>query len=167
MIANFSLERVTKAPASFDSKKLWAFQDHYIQAVPLKQKVARMLPYLQRAGLISDPPPCDVGPKLMRIIEAAGDRLKTFGDILAYADFFFTERLTYDPQAVDKTLRKPGALALLSKFRDRLARVEPFDVPTLEAARAAVRCGRADQDRRRDPRTANGGYGKAGRSGTV
>ena len=47
MIANFSLERVTKAPASFDPKKLWAFEDHYMQALPLKQKVAKMLDYLQ------------------------------------------------------------------------------------------------------------------------
>ncbi len=38
MIDSFSLERVTKAPASFDPKKLWAFQDHYMQELPLKQK---------------------------------------------------------------------------------------------------------------------------------
>src|SRR5436309_3025167 len=92
MIANFSLERVTKAPASFDPKKLWAFQDHYMQALPLKQKVAMMLPYLQTAGLVPQPTRCEVGPKLTRIVAAAGDRLKVAGDILLYADFFFTER---------------------------------------------------------------------------
>jgi glutamyl-tRNA synthetase len=134
MIANFSLERVTKAPASFDSKKLWAFQDHYMQAVPLKQKVALVLPYLQKAGLVSSPPPCDVGPKLARIVEATGDRLKVAGDILLYADFFFTDRVTFDPQAVERNLRKAGALALLAKFKDRLAAVEPFEVEPLEKA---------------------------------
>jgi glutamyl-tRNA synthetase len=51
MIERFSLERVNKAPASFDPKKLFAFQDHYMQELPLKQKVAKVLPYLQRAGL--------------------------------------------------------------------------------------------------------------------
>ena len=40
--------------------------------------------------------------------------------------------MAYDPQAVEKNLRKPGALPLVTKFRDRLAQVEPFDVPTLE-----------------------------------
>ncbi len=134
MIANFSLERVTKAPASFDSKKLWAFQDHYMQAVPLKQKVALVLPYLQKAGLVSSPPPCDVGPKLARIVEAIGDRLKVAGDILLYADFFFTDKITYDPQAAEKNLRKPGATALLAKFKNRLAAVQPFEVEPLEQA---------------------------------
>ena len=50
MIDNFSLERVTKAPASFDPKKLWAFQDHYMQQLPLKQKVATMLDLLAAGG---------------------------------------------------------------------------------------------------------------------
>jgi glutamyl-tRNA synthetase len=134
MIDNFSLERVTKAPASFDPKKLWAFQDHYMQQLPLKQKVARMLEYLQRAGLVSDPAPCGIGPKLTRIVQAAGDRLKVFGDILAYADFFFRERIEYDETAFTKNVRKPGAAALLARFRDALSAVEPFDTAHLEAA---------------------------------
>jgi glutamyl-tRNA synthetase len=134
MIDNFTLERVTKAPASFDPKKLWAFQDHYLQELPIKQRVAKMLPYLQKAGLVSDPPPCDIGPKLARIIEAAGDRLKVLGDILAYADFFFTDDFAYDPEAFEKRVDKPESATLLAKFRTKLATVEPFDLPTLEAA---------------------------------
>ena len=134
MIENFSLERVTKAPASFDPKKLWAFQDHYMQQLPIKQRVARMLEYLQLAGLVPKPAPCEVGPKLTRIVEAAGDRLKVFGDIIAYADFFFQDQVSYDPKAFEKNLQKPGAAELLSKFRDVLAAIEPFDVPHLEQA---------------------------------
>ncbi len=134
LIDNFSLERVTKAPASFDPKKLWAFEDHYMQELPLKQKVATMLTYLQRAGLVPTPTPCDVGPKLTRIVEAAGDRLKVFGDILAYADFFFQDELTYDEKAFEKNLGKPGAPELLTKFREVLAGVEPFEAAELEIA---------------------------------
>jgi glutamyl-tRNA synthetase len=133
MIANFSLERVTQSPASFDSKKLWAFQDHYMQALTPDQKLAMMLPYLQHAKLIADPAPAGDLAQLARIIAASGDRLKVAGDILAYADFFFANELAFDPQAVEKTLHKPGAGALLTKFKDRLATVEPFDVGTLEA----------------------------------
>jgi len=134
LIENFTLERVTKAPASFDPKKLWAFQDHYMQELPLKEKVATMLRYLQRAGLVPSPPPCEVGPKLTRIVTAAGDRLKVFGDIIVYADFFFTSEVRYDEAAFDKNVRKDGARELLIKFREELSTVEPFDVPNLESA---------------------------------
>ena len=57
MIELFSLERVNKAPASFDAKKLFAFQERYMQALPVAEKVERVLPYLQRAGLVARPDP--------------------------------------------------------------------------------------------------------------
>jgi glutamyl-tRNA synthetase len=96
-----------------------------------------MLTYLQRAGLVAKPAPCEVGPKLTRIVEAAGDRLKVFGDIIAYADFFFQDEVVFDEKAFEKNLQKPGAAELLAKFQARLAAVEPFDTPHLEAMLAA------------------------------
>lgn len=134
MIANFTLERVTQSPASFDPKKLWAFEDHYMQLQSPEQKLAMMLPFVQRAKLIPDPAPAADVAQLVRVISASGDRLKVAGDVLAYADFFFLPEAPYDPQAVEKTLRKPGATALLARFKERLATVEPFDVGSLEAA---------------------------------
>ena len=136
MIKHFTLERVTKAPASFDPKKLWAFQDRYMQRLPLKQKVAKMLPYLQKAGLVSDPAPCEVGPKLTRIVEACGDRLKTAGDILKNADFFFVadDQVVFDEKDFAKRIAPDQSKALLAKFREVLATAESFEVAPLEAA---------------------------------
>ncbi len=134
MIRHFTLERVTKAPASFDPKKLWAFQDRYMQRLPIKQKVAMMVPYLKKAGLIADPTSCDVGPKLTQIVAASGDRLKTAGDILAYADFFFVpdEQLVYDEKDFLKRVAPPQSKELLHKFRSVLASVQSFEVGPLE-----------------------------------
>jgi glutamyl-tRNA synthetase len=136
MIQHFTLDRVTKAPASFDCKKLWSFEDRYMQRLPLKQKVAKMLPYLQKARLVSDPAPCEVGPKLTQIVRASGDRLKTAGDILAYADFFFVsdDKLAYEEKDFQKRVAPPQSKELLKKFRDRLATIEPFDIAPLEEA---------------------------------
>src|SRR5436190_4043359 len=136
MVKHFTLERVTKAPASFDCKKLWSFQDRYMQRLPVKQRVAKMLPFLQKAGLISDPAPCEVGPRLTRIVEASGDRLKTAGDILAYADFFFVpdHQLTYDEKDFQKRVAPPQSKELLTKFRDVLATIDPFEIGPLEEA---------------------------------
>src|SRR5262249_62147128 len=41
MIQNFSLERVSPSPASFDPTKLGAFQASYMKSVPLPEKVRR------------------------------------------------------------------------------------------------------------------------------
>ena len=135
MIRCFSLDRVNRSPASFDPQKLWAFQHRQMQAHPIKQKVALAVPFLQRAGLIPQPPPCDVGPRLTHIIEAAGDRLKTAGDILDFGEFFQADdQLCYDSKAFDKRLRKPGAAEQLAKFLRKLEEVEPFEASHTEAA---------------------------------
>jgi len=134
MLAHFSLERVNKAPASFDPQKLWAFQDRAMQQLPIKQKVAKVLPYLQRASLIDDPPTCDTAPYLTQIVTAAGDRIKVAGDILDYAGFYVADdELVYDEKTLDKRLRKAeGAAELLTEFRDQLAMIEPFEAEELE-----------------------------------
>ena len=123
MVQHFSLERVNKAPASFDPLKLLAFQARAFQQLPSKQKVAKCLPFLQQANLVATPPSCDSGPKLLKIVEAAGDRLELAGDILNHADFYVTaDNLSYDAKAFEKRLKKPAeAVELLTKFRERLA----------------------------------------------
>ena len=134
MIEHFSLERVNKAPAAFDPLKLSAFQERHMRGLPMKQKVAMVLPYLQKAGYVADPPPCDTAPKLTQILEAAGDRLKVAGDVLEFTEFFIDDsEMTYDEKAVEKRLRKPeDALALLRDYRDQLAAVEAFDAQALD-----------------------------------
>lgn len=135
MIRQFSLERVNRAPASFDPLKLLAFQDRYMRALPTDQKVRMVLPFLQSAGLVPVPPPEDVGRRLSAIVQAAGDRLKIAGDILEFADFFLPDaQLPYDQAAFEKRLAKPPRAAeLLRKFRDQLAAAEAFDAAGLES----------------------------------
>jgi glutamyl-tRNA synthetase len=134
MIGHFSLERVNKAPASFDPQKLWAFQDHYMQELPLAEKVGQVLPYIHQAGLVPSPASADVEAKVKQIVQAAGDRIKTAGDILDYADFFRADdQLVYEEKAFDKRLRKaPESVKLLARFKDRLATAQAFDAGSLE-----------------------------------
>jgi glutamyl-tRNA synthetase len=136
MLRVFTLERVNKAPASFDCEKLMAFQTRVMQRLPLKQRVAKAVPFLQRAGLVANPPTCDTAPYLTKILEAAGDRLKVAGDVLDFDDFYIADdKLQYDEAALEKRLRKPaGARELLSKYRDAISGVEPFEAPALEKA---------------------------------
>jgi glutamyl-tRNA synthetase len=132
MIDLFSLERVNKAPASLDVKKLFAFQERYMQALPVADKAVRALPYLQRAGLVPDPAPDAARDLVTRIVTEAGPRLSVVGDILNYADFFLPDdRLPYDEKAFDKHIRKAGS-GLLRKARGLLADAAPFDAAVLK-----------------------------------
>ena len=136
LIRHFSLERVNKAAASFDPKKLWSFQDRHMQQLPLEEKVRRVVPYLQRAGLAAGSGERGAESqraKIEHILRAAGDRIKTAGDILDYGYFFVADdKLVYDEKALAKSLQKPGAAELLAKYRDHLAAAGSMEAPALE-----------------------------------
>ena len=134
LIENFSLERVNKAPASFDPKKLSAFEDRHFQQLPLEKKVVLATPFLEKARLIASPPTAAQRQTLDKVVAAAGDRIKVAGDILSFPEFFLNDdQLAYDASAFDKHLRQGDGAALLARFRDRLAVAELFDAPTLES----------------------------------
>lgn len=135
MVELFSLERVHKGPASFDPQKLWAFQLRHMQQLPVDEKVRLTRPYLEQVGLAGSDSSAELDRRLVQVLEAAGDRIKTGGDILEFREFFVSaEELPYDEKAVDKRLRRPGAAERLAQFRDRLASLTPFDAATTENA---------------------------------
>jgi len=138
LVEKFSLERINSSPASFDPKKLWAVQDHYMTSLSTDDKLGLMLPYLIKAGLVSDPPLAAQAATVRQVIEASGDRLKVAGDILAYADFFLIEEPPMDPEAVAKRLSTPTSRSHLEAFAARLAAVEPFEPAAIEQALKAT-----------------------------
>jgi glutamyl-tRNA synthetase len=138
LIEHFTLERINSSPASFDPKKLWAVQDHYMATLSTDEKLALMLPFLARARLVADPPAADAVETVRRVIEASGDRLKVAGDILAYADFFLVAEPPLDAAAVQQRLAKSGVKDLLAAFGKAIETVEPFEPAGLEAALKGV-----------------------------
>ncbi len=133
LIKNFSLERVNKAPASFDPKKLWSFQERRFQALPLEKKVSLALPFLERAGMIPSPADKTIVNKVQAVAAAAGDRLKVAGDILNFEEFFLPDdKLSYEEKSFEKHISKGESVELLKKFKGRLLAVDSFDSPTLE-----------------------------------
>ncbi|MFM8290410.1 MAG: glutamate--tRNA ligase [Planctomycetia bacterium] len=134
LVKHFTLERINSSPASFDPKKLWAVQDHYMHALSTDEKLALMLPFLARAKLVANPPAAEAVATVRRVIEASGDRLKVAGDILGYADFFLVEEPPLDEAAVKQRLAKPGVRPLLEAFTREIGAVQAFEPAILEDA---------------------------------
>ncbi len=134
MVGNFSLDRVNDSPASFDPEKLLWVAGEYMKGAPIERKVEGVLPVLRRAGLIAENNAARDAARaqVRRVVEACGERLKVFSDILQYGGFFFRPP-QYDPKAVKQRLQKEGMPALLREAAALLAATEPFDAGTLEA----------------------------------
>jgi glutamyl-tRNA synthetase len=136
IVANFSLERIVKAPAGFDAEKLQSYQAHWMNQLPLSEKVAGCLPFLQSVQAIpSDPIDEATREQVSRVVVAMGDRLRVFSDILDAREFFTPDdELPYDPKAVQQRLATAEAGQLLDQLRTLLGTVTPFAAAELDAA---------------------------------
>jgi glutamyl-tRNA synthetase len=134
MLEHFDLERVTKAPGNFDSKKLYWLQGEYMKRLTTAQKLELCLPYLRRAGLVGETLGAPTHDMLTVILDAAGERVKLLSDAVFYAGPLLKPDPDYDPKAVEKELKKPGAADRLRAFAGVLSGIEPFGVNTLKAA---------------------------------
>jgi glutamyl-tRNA synthetase len=133
MIQLFSLERVTKAPASFDPQKLLSFQSDRMAQLPSDEKLAMVLPYASKAGWANTP---DDAARVRAVMIAAGERIRVAGDILDFDFCFLADNdLRYDDKAMQKRVVKAeGATELLQGFASTLDAIAPFDAATIEAS---------------------------------
>ena len=129
MLRHFSLDRVNRAPASFDPAKLLAFQQRWMQRVPLAEKVRLVLPYLQEAGLVPNPlePNAPLARRVEQVVHYAEDRITVAGDILQFAYMFQgDEEFPYNEKDFQKRLLKPAEAAeLLEAFAQELEQLSP------------------------------------------
>ncbi|MCF7807563.1 MAG: glutamate--tRNA ligase [Candidatus Marinimicrobia bacterium] len=135
MIQSFSLNRVNKAPASFDPQKLTAFQERYMWRLELEDRVALVLPFLLKAGLIAPEPDSNVLSFVKALVDAAGERLSFAGDILDYEEFFRADdAIEFEEKALRKRLVKADAQReLLKKLAQSLPELEDFSAASVES----------------------------------
>ncbi len=133
IVEAFTLDRVVKSPAGLDPDKLASLQGHWMSESPVPERLDRCLGYLERAGLVSDTSDPETRRHVEALLEAMGERLKVYSDVLAFDEFLVEDdQLAYDEKAVKKRLRKEGVSGWLSAFRGELADVEPFEAGVLE-----------------------------------
>ena len=117
VLKNFDLDRVTKASGNFDEKKLNWLQAEYMKRLTPAQKLDGALPYLHRAKLVPDPLPDSTRDLLLKVAEAAADRVKLFSEFVFYAAPILKDAPDYNPKAVADKLAKPGAADRLRALR--------------------------------------------------
>lgn len=135
MVANFGLDRVNDSPASFDPDKLLWMAGEYMKQLPVEKRVEGVIPFLQRAKLIPSDLDAAGRTKVTRVVEACGDRIKIFSDILAVGAFFFRDPI-YDPALLKKRLLQGNIPHLVRAFIASLNQT-PYEPPALEEAAKA------------------------------
>jgi glutamyl-tRNA synthetase len=93
LVKEFSIEKVQKAGAVFNIKRLDFLNGLYIREKHIEKLTDLCLPYLKEAGLLVQGQ--FSRSKLEEIVEVSHTRMKKISDIVAMSDFFFTNKLIY------------------------------------------------------------------------
>jgi glutamyl-tRNA synthetase len=127
IVERFDLANVNRKAAVFDLAKCDWLNAQYIQQMPMGRYWELARPWLEKAEINAS---ADV---LEPILALEKMKVTHFTEIPDRVSFFFTENYAFDPAAVEKTLRKPGALDRLVQLGEMYAALEVFDAATLEA----------------------------------
>lgn len=141
LVKAFTLARVRAAPSQMDMKKLDWMNGVYMRMLPRESLAAGCRAVLEQRGLWPVPGGTDY---LTRVVETLGERLHFFSDIADHAAYFFTDDYPFDPQAVNKRLRKEGVREALQELLQRFSALEPFDATTTEQALRALASERGE-----------------------
>ena len=142
MVEAFDVTRVSANPARFDLKKAEAINAHHLRALPVDEFVDRVIPFLARAGLVSEPPT----PEQRRILEAiapmAQERMVVLEDAVGLLGFLFTDEVEVDPAAAQKQLAGADTDEVLAAAGSALAGLADWSTAwDASRGRPSGRCG--------------------------
>jgi glutamyl-tRNA synthetase len=130
----FTLEKVTKSPAVFDTDKLLWLNKHYI-AQTLPERIFDLcLPYLEKAYPHfklheKEPQTILYAEKVAALLK---DRLQTIPDIVPLSEYFFNEVTAYDEKARTKYFKEEETVKILRELAAALEATSPFDAANIE-----------------------------------
>jgi glutamyl-tRNA synthetase len=139
----FSLERVSRNPAAFDTKKLDALNGHYLRRLEPDAFARRALPFVQAAGF----PGADV-ELLARAAPLVAERVTRLTEVPDMVGFLLTDPVELDQAAAAKVLTDE-ARGFLVDAAKRLERVEPWTAAAIEETLRGLQ-----QERELKPKTA-------------
>ena len=139
----FELEKINRRNAAFDLNKCFWLNGQYIAQMSLERFTELARPFLEKAKIdISDE------KYLREVLAIVKEKIKLFKDVPEWTAYFFTEDYEFDPAAVEKVFGKPEAATHLSALRDEFAKIDKWNVETLESTLKKSRAETWLQDRR-------------------
>lgn len=119
LIERFSLERVSKAPAIFDTGKLKWMNGQYIKKAPLERIADLVIPHLIKAGLLPEQLDEERRKWATRLVALYQEQLEYAAQIVELSKIFFQKDVVYSEEARE-VLKGEQVPDVLRSFRQHL-----------------------------------------------
>ncbi len=134
IIELFDLPQILRHNARFDLTKLNWLNGEYLRDMDNDRFYEQSIHALARGGFDTNKYPLDY---VKAALDTCKGKIKLFGELPAYAGFYFTDEITYDAEAAKKEL-VPENKPRLAKLREALANLTPFDHDNVGVTLGAV-----------------------------
>lgn len=109
-ISSFSLERVSKTAAIYDTQKLIWLNGQYLTNYDPEKLLPHALPFLYEAGLIADSKEAEQKHAyLVAVLKAVRERVRTLAELPDACQYFFAEVTSYEEKGQKKYFFKQSA----------------------------------------------------------
>ena len=138
LMRQFSLERVSRSPAVFQTDKLDWMNGQYIKAMPPGELACALQEFwgLHPADEVDDLPDSDL---LTQIAPLICERLKSLRDAAPLTAFFFREEAVYDAEdLIQKGMDTESTKSALEASLSALESLPDFDSPSIEQSLRAL-----------------------------
>jgi glutamyl-tRNA synthetase len=131
VIKLFELPNVNRHNARFDMDKLNWMNGQYITQMPLDRFVELSLPVLRAAKLVNEQADAAYLRSVLSIVK---EKIKHLNDLPLWTAYFFRgdREIAFDPEAVDKTLKKSGAAERLKELVEKYQATAEWTAAQLE-----------------------------------
>jgi glutamyl-tRNA synthetase len=130
----FDLPQILRHNARFDLAKLIWLNGEYAREMSNDRFYELSIHALNRAGLDTNKFPLEY---VKTALDTCKGKFKLFGELPAYAGFYFTNEIAYDAEAAQREFTEENKVRL-GRLREALAKLEPFDHEAVGATLGAV-----------------------------
>lgn len=138
LVTAFDIADVNPNPARFDQKKAESINGDHIRMLEPEDFAARLVPYLEAANVVSDPPT----PAQLATLAAAAplvqERMQLLGDAPGLLGFLFTDTVTYQDDALASLPANAGEVLVASVSALELVPESEFTTAAVQEALASA-----------------------------
>lgn len=132
IIKLFSLDRVSKSPAVFDTAKMNWMNNYYLKRQPLDLITDMCIPHLQKAGFIEETLSDEKRAWVREIVSLYQEQMSYCAQIVPLAALFFLDEVVYDEEA-KAVLKEPQLPEVLESFVKHLSAQDEYNTDTIKA----------------------------------
>ncbi len=138
LVEQFSLDRVAKNPAVFDSDKLNWINGQYIRKSPVERITDLAIPFLREAGYIKGEVTPDKYEWLKMVVASVQEHLAFVAQITDHVGIYFDDCIQMESEEASAALKDDDVPQVMAAFRQKIVETEEITSENTKAMLKAL-----------------------------